>query len=109
MKRFLTSILLTGGAMLTMHLINKRQSPVDFATETWQTAKAKKEQLSEVVRQEQVVSDRLNQLQAELDKAQPAIDSLQIAANEFEFKIKPHFDLINDRLASLENNNLSHE
>lgn len=102
MKRFLTSALLTAGASLAVHLYHKRQSPIDFVQETIDHVSTRKAALTDVTRQTAVVKSRLANLQTELAKAQPAINGIEKAVDQFQFKIQPHLDAINDRLADFE-------
>lgn len=99
MKRFLTSIALTAGASLAVHLYQKRQSPVDFARETIDYVKAKKEAWTDVNRQQANVKKRVVKLEQELAKAQPVIDDITKSVDQFQFKIQPHLDKINAHLA----------
>lgn len=103
MKRFLTSALFTAGASLAVHLYHKQQSPIDFVQETVDHFRARKTALNSVKQQAAVVQSRLANLQTELKKAQPTIDSIESAVDQFQFKIQPHLDAINKRMAVLEN------
>ncbi|WP_203648720.1 hypothetical protein [Secundilactobacillus yichangensis] len=101
MKRFLTSALLTAGASLAIHLYRKQQSPVAFVQETIDHVQARKAALTNVSKQTAAVKSRLADLQTELKKAQPAIDGIETAVDQFQFKIQPHMDAIDDRVADL--------
>lgn len=102
MKRFLTSALFTAGASLAVHLYRKQQSPMAFIQETVDHVRARKTALNNVRQQATVVQSRLANLQTELQKAQPAIDSIESAVDQFQFKIQPHLDAINQHAAGLE-------
>ncbi|MCH5462699.1 hypothetical protein HC026_07705 [Lactobacillus sp. LC28-10] len=102
MKRFLTSVLLTAGASLAVHLYQKRQSPIDFVQETIDHVHARKAALTDVSHQTAMVKSRLANLQTEIEKAQPAINGIEKAVDQFQFKIQPHLDAINDRVANFE-------
>ncbi|GAX01244.1 hypothetical protein [Secundilactobacillus silagei] len=101
MKRFLTSALLTAGASLAVHLYRKQQSPKAFVQETVDHVQARKEALTKVNQQAADVKTRLADFQDELKKAQPAINGIEAAVGQFQFKIQPHVDEINDRLSKL--------
>lgn len=101
MKRFLVSTLLTAGTSLAVHLYRKQQSPIDFIQETADRFEQKKAALSDVKRQNDEVKARLAAFQAELKKAQPAINSIESAVDQFQFKIQPHLDAIDKRLDAL--------
>ena len=101
MKRFLTSALLTAGASLAVHLYRKQQSPSAFVQETIAHVQARKAALTNVGKQADQVKNHLANLQTELKKAQPAIDSIESSVDQFQFKIKPHMDAINARVADL--------
>lgn len=98
MKRFLLTTLLTAGGTLAMHLINKRQSPVDFVSETVTTVKTKYADYQDWRKKASAVSDKLTQLNSAVAKAQPVIDSIQDDVQHFQFKIQPRLDKINETL-----------
>lgn len=107
MKRFLTSALFTAGASLAVHLYRKQQSPIDFVQETVDHLRARQTALNNVKQQATVVQSRLADLQTELKKTQPVIDSIESAVDQFQFKIQPHLDAINERVSNLENSDSS--
>lgn len=101
MKRFLTSALFTAGASLAVHLYHKQQSPSAFVQESIAHVQTRKAALTHISKQASEVKAHLANLQTELKKAQPAIDSIESSVDQFQFKIKPHMDAINARIADL--------
>ncbi|MTV82614.1 hypothetical protein [Secundilactobacillus folii] len=101
MKRFLTSVLLTAGASLALHLYQKKQTPLSFAREVVNNVQTKKQALTEVEHQQAAVRHRLVAFQRELAKAQPVIDDLTKSVDQFQFKIQPHLDKLSDRLENV--------
>ena len=98
MKRFLLTTLITAGGSLALHLYNKRQSPAAFVSETVTTVKTKYADYQDWRKKASAFSDRLNHLNAEMAKAQPVLDSIQDDVQQFQFKIQPRLDKINETL-----------
>ncbi|GAA6113270.1 MAG: hypothetical protein M3005_00105 [Apilactobacillus sp.] len=98
-----TALKLVGlsAAGLAAYLYLSDRKPSEFAKTTYDSTKDKIQSFSNVLDHKNDFSVKLTQMQDELSKSKPTLEAMSRDISEYQFKIKPHLDLINQRINNM--------
>lgn len=101
MIKSMLKLLGLSAAGLATYLYVTKRNPKEFTNSIYLSTKDKIDGVSNVLKQKNKVTKNISRLQDEISKSKPTIENMQRNIDEYQFKIKPHVDLINQRINNI--------
>lgn len=86
---------------LAAYLYVNKKDPKEFANEVYLGTKLLVSDVQKTVAAKDNLSHNIAKLQDQLGKSKPVLSNMQQDVDEFQFKTKPHLDLITQRINNI--------
>lgn len=101
MIKSMLKLLGLSAAGLAAYLVVTKRDPKEFANSVYSSTRDKINGVSNVLDQKNKLTANISKLQDEVSKSKPTIEAMQRDIDEYQFKINPHVDLINQRINNI--------